>query len=469
VLIVDDEETLCSFLAEALADVHDITTAHTGQQALELIKNNLFDVIVTDLRLPDITGIDILKFAKEKDEFVEVIVITGYASLDSAARAINLGAASYLVKPLQLDEFTSQVERTVASRSFHLKSLHLMKQSEKMDDESKSHLHDVTTLYHFSRKLMLSLELPEVFQVILEDTNERMDAVMCAIAVSFLEFSEVFVMPHHGAMSEQQVRDVVLTNWSTAFDFLDRTSFERAEIPLATFEGRRGTFSPDDVKHATSIPMIVKGKTIGALVIFTRAASQLDAGSCQFLYVYTSLVSSIVEHAYMDMQAQMLAKTDSLTGIANVRLFNESLAREISRADRRGSGFTLALIDIDDFKMVNDTHGHLTGDKVLKDLSHRVSALIRKGDLLARYGGEEFALILPDTAIDGATALAERIRKAIADSPVTAGAVQVSYTISIGLAYYNGASPKERDVLVSDTDRALYTSKHRGKNCVSTL
>jgi diguanylate cyclase (GGDEF)-like protein len=213
--------------------------------------------------------------------------------------------------------------------------------------------------------------------------------------------------------------------------------------------------------------MMVKGKTIGALVIFSAPSAELSQGEFQFLHVYATLVSSIVEHAYTDLQAQLLAKTDSLTGIANHRLFTESIEREISRADRRKTAFSLVMIDIDDFKKVNDTHGHLVGDKVLKDLTRRIAALIRRGDLLARYGGEEFALILPDTELEGARTLAERIRAGIADRPLALTEGRIRYTVSMGMAKYDGNRPQTRDDLILASDRALYVSKSRGKNCVS--
>ncbi len=467
ILIVDDEKALCSFLAEALEDKHKVTTSYTGRDAVELIQNKTFDIVITDLRLPDIDGIEILKRAKEKDEFVEVIMITGYASLDSASKAINLGASSYLTKPLRLDEFTDQVDRAVASRSFHIKSLQIMEQSGGLTADVKNHLYDITTLYHFSRRLMLSLELPEVFQIILDDANERMDIPLAAIGIHFLEFTEVFAMPHYGMAPEEEVAKVIKTNWNECFDFLDKRAFEKGEIDLSVLQGRKGTAPMLEGMHASAIPMIVKGKTIGALALFSPEKLDIRPETYQFLYVYTSLISSIVEHAYMDMQAQLLAKTDSLTGIANHRMFNDSLTREIARADRNQLGFSLALIDIDDFKKINDTYGHLVGDRVLKDLTNRICSIIRKGDLLARYGGEEFALILPDTSDEGAEALAERIRAAISDPPLSLREGEISYTISIGLAFYNGSMPADKDQLIGNADRALYKSKRSGKNCIS--
>ena len=188
-LIVDDEENICMFLKEALADTYNhIDTAFNATKAISAIRQTDYDVIVTDLRLPDLSGIEVLRAAKQKDEHTEVIIITGYASIESASESINLGVISYLCKPLSLDEFLIQVERAVATRIFHLKSMVLMDHSHQITPEVKEHLHDITNLYYFSRKLMLALEVPEIMRTILEEANERLCAALCAVGVKFLEF-----------------------------------------------------------------------------------------------------------------------------------------------------------------------------------------------------------------------------------------------------------------------------------------
>jgi diguanylate cyclase (GGDEF)-like protein len=157
-----------------------------------------------------------------------------------------------------------------------------------------------------------------------------------------------------------------------------------------------------------------------------------------------------------------------LTGIANHRSFHEMLSREIARADRIKSEFAFAIIDIDDFKLINDTHGHLVGDAVIKDLTSRIGLMIRKGDTFARQGGEEFSLILPDTSIDGAVILAQRVCARINSVPFVFSDVSVPYTVSIGLTIYSGKNPKNKNALIAAADEALYSAKKGGKNRVCT-
>ncbi len=467
ILIVDDEVTLVSFLKEALGDDYCITTATSGTEALKLIKHGGFDVLISDLKLPDMSGIDILKFAKEQDEFIEAIIMTGYATLDSATRSINLGASGYLIKPLSLDELNFQIKRAIAQRSFHLKSQSIIESSGSFSSDIKNHLYDITRLYNFSRKLILSFELPEMIQIILDDIKERMDPDLAVVSIQFLDLSELYASTKSAAIPEAAIRKALAAQWTQAFDGMDIERFHANQIPLTLFHGRLpDTQLPDDMDIVT-IPMIVKGRTIGSLAMYHKAPFSLAMPEYQFLYIYTSLIASIVEHAYLDMQAQLLAKTDGLTGVANFRLFHETLSREISRADRKKNEFTLILIDIDDFKNVNDTYGHPAGNEVLKDLTNRIGGIIRRSDLLARYGGEEFAIILPDTALAGAEILAERIRKETEIHPVIVGNASIAYTISLGIAVYHGANPCLKESLVTTSDQALYSSKRQGKNRVT--
>ncbi|MBD3392422.1 MAG: diguanylate cyclase [Chitinivibrionales bacterium] len=468
ILIVDDEVSICEFLQEVLSRTYaHIDTCTTAGEAIARIGSTGYDVVVADLKLPDQWGMEVVRAAKQRDEFTEVIVVTGYASMDSASDAINLGVTSYLTKPLSAEQFAAQVERAVASRVFHLKSLLLMDQSHQVTPEVKSHLRDITNLYYFSRKLMLPLEVPEIMRIVLDEANERFGSLLCVVGVHFLDFCEVFAMPRQGEMAPEQVRDTILAHWDANFDILDRVAVEKGDTPVVVYNGRQDGPGERLLGAPQCLPMNVLGQTIGFVAAFFEAGVAPDAERGQFMYVFASMISSIVEHGYRDMQAKLQARTDSLTGIANHRMFHETLEREMARADRYGRSVCLGLIDIDDFKKINDTHGHLVGDAVLIDLTRRIALQNRRGDMVARYGGEEFALVMPDTSLDGGRTLADRICRAVAAKPFSFSQKQIPYTISIGIAEYDGASSRPKDALIGDADAALYASKQRGKNRVS--
>lgn len=467
VLIVDDEKTLCDFLTEALDGRFEVHVRTTGKEALQAVRETAYDVLVLDLKLPDMSGIDILRTAKRKDRFVEALMVTGYASLETAATAVNLGASAYMVKPLSLEEFTQQIERAAATRRFHLKSLALMRHSRSISPDIADHIRDLSSLFNFSRRLLLTLEVPELIEIILGELSRRVGTLCCALGIHFLDFSELYVMPRRGSLDEHEVRELLLSQWNEAFPMMDRKHFSRGDIPLSVLKGpgRQRTDLSGAVPNA--VPMMAGGATIGSLVVFSETQYDPESEENQFMYVYSSVISSIVEHAYVDIRAQMIAKTDGLTGAANRRLFFETLDREIARADRRKTSFCVAMIDVDGFKGINDTFGHPAGDTVLKDLTSRIAAMIRRGDLLARYGGEEFVLILADTNLEGAAILAERVRASIADVPCVHEGQRIRFTASLGIAEYKGTRPRGRDLVVAEADKALYTSKKNGKNRVS--
>jgi two-component system cell cycle response regulator len=157
---------------------------------------------------------------------------------------------------------------------------------------------------------------------------------------------------------------------------------------------------------------------------------------------------------------------DSLTNLLNYRTFHEFLEKECYRAKKYDKPLSLVLADIDDFKRVNDTYGHLAGDHVLTTLALLLQDSMRESDTVARYGGEEIAIILPDTTPDGALALCERLRKAIASLQIDYEGSKISITVSVGIATLASGQEPSRIDLIRRADSALYKAKDSGKNRV---
>ncbi len=161
---------------------------------------------------------------------------------------------------------------------------------------------------------------------------------------------------------------------------------------------------------------------------------------------------------------EQLSITDGLTKLHNHRFFQDQLTREIRRAARSSSPLSLLLVDIDDFKSLNDRFGHAAGDELLHGLALIMNSAVRSSDLLARYGGEEFAVLAPGTNLEGAYQLAEKLRTAIAESSFILGDSMrlTRVTVSVGVSQFKG----DRKKFFDDADRALYRAKADGKNCV---
>ena len=209
-------------------------------------------------------------------------------------------------------------------------------------------------------------------------------------------------MTSTGEISAERLSEIVKHNWEKLFPGLSTDKLDKGEISPLIYKGRQGALPDIDNLYSVNIPMVIADRSIGSLTVFHSKTQTSPDDRNQFLYVFTSLVSSVIEHGYVALQARHQAKTDSLTGVANHRLFHETLDREIARSNRRKDSFSLILIDIDNFKKINDTFGHQIGDAVIIDLTKRVKEIIRISDLLSRYGGEEFGLILSDTDLKGA-------------------------------------------------------------------
>ncbi len=176
-----------------------------------------------------------------------------------------------------------------------------------------------------------------------------------------------------------------------------------------------------------------------------------------------TLITSAIEKAHLFE----LATTDSLTGLYLRRYFEVRLQEEMVRVRRYGRFLSLLMLDIDFFKRINDTYGHQQGDKVLQGLASILTTSIRRDiDLSCRYGGEEFILLLPDTEIDGAYVLAERIRKRCAQTYFqTLKGKPLSITVSIGIIEMSKTTDVSKDELLRRVDNTLYVAKQSGRNC----
>ncbi len=207
-----------------------------------------------------------------------------------------------------------------------------------------------------------------------------------------------------------------------------------------------------------SLP-IIRGNTGFALIGIRRKEQPFDPERLKFIEPLCSHMAIAFENAHL----YSLAISDELTSLYSLRHFRFCIEREVSNRERNGQPFTLLLIDADDFKKVNDTHGHMVGDAVLKAAALCIAASVRDNDLAFRYGGEEFAVLLPATDAEGGRPVAERIRTTIEQCAFEHGAPRMRMTVSIGMASCPKTASNSRDLLLA-ADKALYAAKRKGKN-----
>ena len=231
------------------------------------------------------------------------------------------------------------------------------------------------------------------------------------------------------------------------------------------------------VVNATSalvVPLFVSNRVMGSLQLF-RAANEkcFTKEDAQLLWILSLVAENLLTREYANEGLLRFAFTDYLTGLRTRGYFEQQLELEFKRAERKQQKFALLMIDIDHFKVLNDTFGHHIGDQLLRDVTSILMKDMREVDTVARYGGEEFVIILPETTETGALFVAQRLRRAVDQAKFFAGSphsVQ-HLTISIGVAVYDTDAQFKRD-LIEFADAALYAAKHAGRNrvmCYSEL
>lgn len=180
--------------------------------------------------------------------------------------------------------------------------------------------------------------------------------------------------------------------------------------------------------------------------------------------IFKHLSGNNIETKYHE-EIYRLTTIDGLTEIFNKRFFLEAIERELNRAGRYGRLLSLAMFDIDHFKRINDTFGHLAGDHVLRELSALMAQNVRRQDVLARYGGEEFAVILPEVDEQGAKLVCEKLRSITAAHPFTFNGKAIGVTISLGIHCFRGGADST-EAFIAQADERLYAAKQAGRNCV---
>jgi diguanylate cyclase (GGDEF)-like protein/putative nucleotidyltransferase with HDIG domain len=215
---------------------------------------------------------------------------------------------------------------------------------------------------------------------------------------------------------------------------------------------------------AIALPLAYADQLHGVLYVESSERFEFDKEEQRFLRTLADLISGALHNAVTFQKTQEQAITDGLTGVKTHRFFMEALSAEWKRATRAGRPFSLLLMDLDRFKLVNDSHGHLEGDLVLQRVGHILEQNCRRSDVVARYGGDEFVVLMPETNIEQGRLLAIKLCSWIASDPLLR---EKNITASFGIAAFpqHGSTPQE---LIQVADASMYLSKHQGGNAVST-
>ena len=240
-----------------------------------------------------------------------------------------------------------------------------------------------------------------------------------------------------------------------------------AERPLlAPADGHRPA-APEPVRPtALAVPLARAGSVIGVLALYGRDEGRFSRDDLATLSSFASQASVAIDNVYLHQETERLATIDPLTGAWNRRYLDDTLAKEVERAQRFGHPLSLLMLDVDRFKRINDRLGHQVGDEVLAEIARRISRSIRSQiDTLARFGGEEFTILLPETGHAGARTVANKVLRVVRDAPFDAGEEELDVTVSVGVATYPEHAGSAGELLRA-ADRALYRAKREGRDRV---
>ena len=319
------------------------------------------------------------------------------------------------------------------------------------------------TLREILSELTLQLDLDELLERILRSLSRVIP--FSAAAVSLLNGDQLsFVAGHRfseeGHLSAFSLPDRPLSlaslpaqDLGTTIEFLSRNSIVQDYLGGEKF------------LSWMNVPLVLRGKLFGFLSMGNQIAQAYNDSEVNLAKSFADEVSIAIENARLFKEIQTLAITDGLTGLYNRRHFYQMANLEFIRSSRYNRPLSLLMIDVDWFKRINDTYGHLVGDRALREMAQTCLLKIRGGDLVGRYGGEEFAVLLPETHEASALALAERLRQRIADAPLITDQGQVVITVSIGVVQKDDDC-SDLEELLRRSDEALYHAKNAGRNCV---
>jgi diguanylate cyclase (GGDEF)-like protein len=242
---------------------------------------------------------------------------------------------------------------------------------------------------------------------------------------------------------------------------------------------RAGT--PHVSDEMIGVPVVLGESICGVLELRGRRSEigGYTTRDLELLRIFAAYISSSIQNVLDAMRARELARRDDLTGLYNDRFLYQRLAEEIGRAERDGTGVALLFLDLDDFKHVNDTYGHIAGSRTLREVGQLIGGMMPPGAISARYGGDEFVIILPGADKMTALQVAEQLRSSIEKQPLLAGAADLAIspaglhvTCSVGVASYNdhvgpfGPTARRQNALLRLADTAMYLAKSCGKNRV---
>jgi two-component system cell cycle response regulator len=448
ILVVDDVPANVKLLEARLsAEYFDVTTAQSGMEALALCERAECDIVLLDVMMPELDGFEVCRKLKSnpRTHHIPVVMVTALDQPSDRVRGLEAGADDFLTKPVGDIALISRV-----------RSLARLKM---VTDELR--MRAVTSKD-------IGIQSPEREAVLDTGRNGRV-LIVDDRASSYERISET-LRAEHDVDIETDPNEALFRSAEGNYDLVI------VSLGLQNFDGLRLCSQIRSLERTRNLPILAIADSDSN----AKLARGLEIGVNDYLFrpidkneILARVRTQIKKKRYTERlrdNVQMsieLAITDGLTGLFNRRYMETHLGNLVDQSAARGKPITVLVLDIDYFKVVNDSYGHDAGDDVLREFSLRIRKATRNIDLACRYGGEEFVIVMPETDMAVATMVAERLRRRIASEPfaIQKGARNIEVTISIGIAALSGVTDNATTIL-KRADQALYRAKRDGRNRV---
>lgn len=462
ILIVDDNKLERTVITDILKSYgHTVWESPDGDAALKVLKQFKPDVILLDLIMPAIDGLQMCRIIRKTGQLsdVPIIVISSKGDKKTIAEALSYGANDFIAKPVDELELLARLHSQIRQRQMFMEL-----------EEDKKNL-EITL--EILKAISATLNTEEVLYTIVEKAAEITNAHRSSIVLIDKGRDVGYVLASNDDPNIKslvidlnrypEIKKVMMTSEAVAIDDLSTHPITK-EI--------RGLVEGFKNVSVLVVPIGWEEEVMGTLLLRSRRANRtFTQQEINFCKVVASASINALRNAHLfkliqeeKERLEIVAITDQLTNAYNHSYFYMRLDEEYQRAKRYKLPLACMMMDIDEFKRINDRYGHLTGDSVLRELAHNIQRAIRKNDFLARYGGEEFSILLPHTDLGGAFKEAERIRKVVENLSFKELPRGDGLTISIGVAAFPDDTIKGSHDLIGNADKGLYKAKGEGKN-----
>lgn len=446
VLIVDDIPTNVRLLEARLsAEYFDVLTASSGREALAICETGNIDIILLDVMMPEMDGFEVCNRLKADHRFahIPILMITALDQPSDRVRGLEVGADDFLTKPVDDVQLMARVKSLVRLKVLtdELRARARTGQEIAIEDALRA-MDSVGSVD--GRILLIDSDSRQAERLRMHLGVAHQVAVLgnpadAALAVSSGEYELAIVSMHLDGFDPLRVCSQM------------RTAEATRSLPIILIA------EEDDRQR------VVRGLELGVNDFIMRPVERNELLARVRTQIRRQRYATALRQSVSNTLA--MAVTDDLTGLYNRRYFDRHLALMLEKARAQDRDMALMLIDMDYFKSVNDTHGHDTGDAVLKEFADRLRRNIRGVDLACRFGGEEFVVLMPDTDFRQAQGVAERVRSAVAERSFDGAGRPLEVTISVGLAL-NEFATDTPEVILKRADVALYRAKREGRNRV---